>query len=379
MELVEGYTLADRLDAGRLPLAEALSAARQIAEALEAAHHKGIVHRDLKPANIKITGDGRVKVLDFGLAKAAAGAEFDKSLPTAADATRDGAIIGTAPYMSPEQARGLAVDRRTDIWAFGCILYDMLAARRAFAGDTVADIIASVIERDPDFSCLPATTPPDLVRVVRRCLVKDPAKRLHDIADARLEIEELISTPAASSPPVPRTATGRGVRIGLPAALAVGGLIAGVLLQRYALPSVASTAEAPRLTTFGLSEPAGDQLYLFVDPIKVSPDGRQIAIVTTGPQGQPRLWLRSMDAIASVASREHGRRDVSVLVDRRTRDRVRGAGRAARARSREPIGANAGAEPRQSGGRGVEPQWHDPVRRRVQRSQAHPGNRWRAV
>ena len=203
LELVEGETLARQLAQARgpqrdgrgLPLADALAIARQIAEALEAAHEKGIVHRDLKPANIKITPDGVVKVLDFGLAKAVGGDGSAPDLTQRADGddggTRDGAIIGTAAYMSPEQARGQPVDKRTDIWAFGCVLYEMLTGRVAFAGDTVSDTIAKILEREPDWSALPAATPAPIRRLLLRCLAKDPKQRLRDIGDVRIEIDAI--------------------------------------------------------------------------------------------------------------------------------------------------------------------------------------------
>ena len=188
LELVEGETLADRIGASGgiaggsvrgLPVAEVLVISRQIADALEAAHEKGIVHRDLKPANIKVTPNGAVRVLDFGLAKAA-GTENSRTDPTE---SRDGVILGTAAYMSPEQARGQTVDKRADVWAFGCVLYEMLTGRAAFAGDTVSDTIVRILERQPDWSALPADTPPALRRVLTRCLVKDARKRLRDIGD----------------------------------------------------------------------------------------------------------------------------------------------------------------------------------------------------
>ena len=172
---------------------EALAIARQITDALEAAHDKGIIHRDLKPANIKITPDGVVKVLDFGLAKAVSGDGSAPDLTHAPDVTsagqRPGAVIGTPAYMSPEQARGLPVDKRTDIWAFGCVLYQMLTGRVAFAGDTVSDSIAKILEREPDWSALPVTTPPSVRRLLFRCLTKDPKKRLRDIGDVRIELD----------------------------------------------------------------------------------------------------------------------------------------------------------------------------------------------
>jgi eukaryotic-like serine/threonine-protein kinase len=192
LELVEGETLAERIArsvgpatrSGALPVPDALVIAQQIADALDAAHEKGIVHRDLKPANIKITPDGVVKVLDFGLAKAA---RVDGSDPGLMQ-SRDGAILGTAAYMSPEQARGRNVDKRADIWAFGCVLYEMLTGHLAFAGDTASDIIAKILERDPDWSALPTATPPPIRRLLLRCLAKDPKQRLRDIGDVRSEM-----------------------------------------------------------------------------------------------------------------------------------------------------------------------------------------------
>ena len=211
LELVEGATLAERLASGPLPIREALTVARQIADALEAAHDKGIIHRDLKPANIKITPDGTVKVLDFGLAKVFAmhGSGRDLSqLPTiAVDGTGEGVVAGTAAYMSPEQARGKAVDKRTDIWAFGAVLYEILTARPAFRGETVSDTIAAVLEREPDWSATPAQTPASIRRLLQRCLEKDPKRRLRDIGDARLEIEEALGASVSSEAPAPERAS----------------------------------------------------------------------------------------------------------------------------------------------------------------------------
>src|SRR5439155_3244912 len=209
MEYVEGPTLA-----GPMPLAEALPIARQIAEALEAAHEKGIIHRDLKPANIKLTADGKVKVLDFGLAKAF---DNDPRNPSSDPAnsptltisvTRAGMILGTAGYMSPEQARGVPVDKRADIWAYGVVLYEMLTGREMFSGETVSDTLASVLKSDVDWSAIPAETTPPIHRLLRRCLERDRRKRLADIADARLEIDEaqagapLEKSAPASAPPI---------------------------------------------------------------------------------------------------------------------------------------------------------------------------------
>jgi len=192
LELVEGATLAERLAAHPLSIQEALAIARQTAAALEAAHEKGIVHRDLKPANIKITPDGTVKVLDFGLAKVFAA--DDVAQPDTLDQTREGVIAGTTAYMSPEQARGKAVDKRTDIWAFGCVLYEMLTDRTAFRRETASDTVVAILEREPDWKVLPPHTPPGIVRLLQRCLQKDPKLRLRDIGDARLEVEDALTT-----------------------------------------------------------------------------------------------------------------------------------------------------------------------------------------
>ena len=198
LELVEGPTLADRIAKGPIPIDEALPIAKQIAEALEAAHEAGVIHRDLKPANIKVREDGTVKVLDFGLAKALdTTPEGDPSQsPTlTAAATQAGVIMGTAAYMSPEQARGKSVDRRSDIWAFGVVLYEMLTGTRAFRGEAVADCLAKIIERNPDYDALPPDVPPSIRQLVFRCLEKDQRERLRDIGDARIEIKQALATP----------------------------------------------------------------------------------------------------------------------------------------------------------------------------------------
>ena len=207
LELVEGSTLEERIAAGPVPVAEALAIARQVIAALEAAHERGIVHRDLKPANIKLTPGGTVKVLDFGLAKAVADEGQTSAVaasPTVTSAaTRDGIILGTAPYMSPEQARGQLVDRRTDVWALGCVLYEMLTRQRAFGGETVSDAIVSVLEREPDYSALPPNTPSAVRRLLRRALQKDVRSRLRDIGDARLDLDEALApaAPHDANPP----------------------------------------------------------------------------------------------------------------------------------------------------------------------------------
>ncbi|HET9308282.1 MAG TPA: serine/threonine-protein kinase, partial [Candidatus Sulfotelmatobacter sp.] len=203
MELVDGPMLAQRIAQGAMSCEEALPIAKQIAEALEYAHERGIIHRDLKPANIKLTGDGQVKLLDFGLAKALEGetsAEDSQNSPTlTAAATRAGVLLGTAAYMAPEQARGKHVDRRADIWAFGCVLYEMLTGKMAFSGETVTDTLAAVIRAEPDWSALPETTPVHVRVLLQRCLQKDAKQRLRDIGDARIAIEEVLSGAAAAS------------------------------------------------------------------------------------------------------------------------------------------------------------------------------------
>jgi serine/threonine protein kinase len=207
MELVPGPTLAERLAQGRLPDQEALVIAKQIAEALEAAHDKGVIHRDLKPANIKLTLEGRVKILDFGLAKAV-GSDTGRSHPTIDEhATREGMILGTPAYMSPEQLRGKAVDKRADIWSFGCILFEMLAGRPAFAAESLADTVAAILEREPDWDSLSENLPENIRELLVRCLQKNPQRRRRDIGDVRIEIEEALKdrakSPAASTRPEP--------------------------------------------------------------------------------------------------------------------------------------------------------------------------------
>ncbi len=292
MELVEGPTLADRLAGGPIPVAEALAIAGQIAEAMDAAHEKGIIHRDLKPANIKVTLDDRVKVLDFGLAKALSVESLsDPSMsPTlTAMASQVGVILGTAAYMSPEQARGKPVDKRADIWAFGCVLYEMLTGRRPFAGDTVTDTLAAVLEREVDWARLPAATPASVRTLLRRALVKDPKRRLRDIADARIELEEsrLTATPAYERP------TGRTgsrtlvvVLAGLGVALGAAGWVVGRASRSTPLPSTPVTKLSVALDATLPAE--GEGLF------DLSPDSRRLVYAAvTG--GRPQLFLRELD------------------------------------------------------------------------------------
>jgi serine/threonine protein kinase len=232
LELVEGPTLADRLENGPLPCAEALPIARQIADALAAAHEQGVIHRDVKPANIKVRSDGTVKVLDFGLAKNVTGNLPDESEVATAEyfSTNQGQIIGTAPYMSPEQARGAAVDRRADVWAFGCVLYEMLTGKRAFPGQHVTDILAAVLRGEPDWNALPADTPTSIRRLLRRSLLKDPQDRLADMSVAQLEIDDAVGEERASERPVKPSAARTNNRNGVLAAVGILILLASISL-----------------------------------------------------------------------------------------------------------------------------------------------------
>ena len=246
MEVAEGQTLGERLAKGPLPVEEAVRIALQIAQALEVAHDKGIVHRDLKPGNVMVSPDGRVKVLDFGLAKAlgahplSGGSGIDASHSPTLAMTQAGVLLGTAGYMSPEQARGKAVDRRADIWSFGCVLYEMLAGRRAFDGETVTDVLGAIVHKEPDLASLPTHVPPRIRQLLQQCLQKDASRRLQSIGDARVALQEWLENPKEAEPPaVAATPAGRRW---LPwaAALVAGalGLLAGAtLLGRRAAPT----------------------------------------------------------------------------------------------------------------------------------------------
>src|SRR5688572_382930 len=272
LELVEGVTLAERIAGGPLPLQEALTLARQIAGALEAAHEKGIVHRDLKPANIKVTASGVVKVLDFGLAKTAAAERPAEAVPsslTADGRTRVGAVVGTAAYMSPEQARGLEVDIRTDIWAFGCVLFEMLSGRKAFGADADSDSTEKVLAREPDWAALPARTPVKVRALLRRCLEKDPARRLQTIAEAHQLADRLLGGGSLAR----RVAAAAGAA----AVLAT----AAIIYAWSQPPRQADRSEWVQLTKFAdaATQPA------------LSPDGRTLAFIrgpgsTLGSPGQ---------------------------------------------------------------------------------------------
>jgi serine/threonine-protein kinase len=294
MELVEGDDLSQRIVKGAIPLDEALPIAKQIAEALEAAHEQGFIHRDLKPANIKIRSEGTVKVLDFGLAKAmepAAGSSPSMSMSptiTTPAMTHAGMILGTAAYMSPEQARGTSVDKRTDIWAFGCVLFEMLAGRGPFARQTVSDSMAAILEREPDWTALPHATPALVQRLVARCLVKDRQQRLRDIGDARLQIDEALASPNAIAPPVVRRATARWLVLVLVLATAVA---MWVVEGRRPVPQSA----APFPARFAVAAPSGYQLDPIRSQVAVSRDGRTVVFAASRASVQ-QIFVRDIDA-----------------------------------------------------------------------------------
>jgi serine/threonine protein kinase/Tol biopolymer transport system component len=302
MELVEGDDLAQRLSRGPVPADEAFAIALQVAAGLEAAHEKGIVHRDLKPANVKVTPDGTVKVLDFGLAKAweaeAGSASLALSPTITSHHTREGVILGTAAYMSPEQARGKAVDRRTDIWAFGCLVLELLTGKQAFGGDTVTDVIAAVVTREPDWSTLPAGVRPRTREVLRRCMEKDPRKRFRDIGDVRLELEESLS--AAATAPVERESPApvRARRALVPwAAAALGLTLAAALAVAY----LKAAAVQPRSYRAHLLPPAKTSFNFDAatgGPV-LSPDGSRVVFAATDAAGRKLLWVRPLDSLTA--------------------------------------------------------------------------------
>jgi serine/threonine protein kinase/Tol biopolymer transport system component len=294
LELVEGETLADRIQRGPIPIDEALQIAKSICEALEAAHEQGIVHRDLKPANIKITPEGKVKVLDFGLAKAmeSAPATTLSNSPTllSGAASNAGVILGTAAYMSPEQAKGRTVDKRADIWAFGVVLYEMLTGRMLFSGESVSETMAFVMTKVPDWNALPAKTPPRIRELLYRCLIKEPMNRLRDIGDARIGLEEEQKPSIAMAPVSKRRERLAWVMAAIVALFATGILIAGKFLN----PRVT----APHTSRFMIEIPSNANMGpSTVAPFPtVSPDGRYVAFVAD-PGGGFRLWLRPVDSL----------------------------------------------------------------------------------
>jgi Tol biopolymer transport system component len=312
MELVEGDDLAQRIARGAIPLDELTPIARQIADALEAAHEQGIVHRDLKPANIKVRPDGTVKVLDFGLAKAMEPAAASSPPPLANSptftapphlrqgydaGTQMGLVVGTAAYMAPEQARGKTVDRRADIWAFGCVLFEMLTGRHAFEGEEISDVLASVLKAEPMWAAIPAETPASLRRLLRRCLEKDPRKRLSSIGDARLELDEPDAPRSSATAAVtPATPVRRRATAFLWPAIACAAVAAAVVLalERPREP------EAAPLRRFSLLPPPAATLYPDSTGVAISPDGSMVAFIVGDTVGSDtQLWVRSLDSLVA--------------------------------------------------------------------------------
>jgi Tol biopolymer transport system component len=296
LELVEGRSLADVIRAGALPFAEALALARQILDALETAHEKGIVHRDLKPANIMVRADGLAKVLDFGLARVAVDPSIDISdspTKTSSSPTEAGAILGTAAYMSPEQAKGQLADRRSDVWAFGCVFYEMLTGRRAFAGDGPSDILAAVLRGDPDWSALPHDVPPGVRTLIQRCLARDRKARVPEIASVRFMLDDAVAPVGAAASAskaiavTPSRERGWMALAILMAMIAVGAG-AWMLLRPARSPSPAGVVQ------FTMPPPEGEQFTPGFSMAAISPDGQRIAFTTTiGAKSQ--LWVRNLD------------------------------------------------------------------------------------
>ncbi len=317
MELVEGEGLDQRISSRSLSIEESLSVSRQIAEALEAAHEKGIVHRDLKPANVKITPDGRVKLLDFGLAKifeseaTVSNPSISVSPTLTARATAAGVILGTAAYMSPEQARGKPVDKRADVWAFGCVLFEMLAGKKAFEGETVSDTLAAILRGEPDWSALPPGTPERVKEILRKCLRRDAKQRLHDIADARLDLEELgvasasgtftfEEKPANPSPTVASAewaSRERGSKKSL--SLYLSWAVAAAFAAAAGALALRARAPEERVYRAAINSPEGTTFVFDTTqpgPPALSPDGRKLAFTARGADSRVRLYVRSLDS-----------------------------------------------------------------------------------
>ncbi len=298
MELVEGPTLADRIKQGPIPIDDALLIARQMCDALEYAHEHGIVHRDLKPANVKVTRDDTVKILDFGLAKAIEGdtaaTDVANSPTISRMATQAGVLLGTAAYMSPEQAKGKVVDRRADIWAFGCVLYEMLTGKMTFPGEVVTETLAAVLKNEPDWSQLPAATPMRVRVLLQRCLQKDPKQRLRDIGDARISLDEVI-TGAPDSAALPPSAAAKGSRwIWLFSGVAAVFILATALLA-FLYFRQAHTAALVQAVRFEV--PLPEKTSFTGGAPSLSPDGRKLAFIATGADALSHLWVRSLDTV----------------------------------------------------------------------------------
>ena len=369
MELVEGDDLSQRIRLGAIPLDEALPIAKEIAEALEAAHEQGIIHRDLKPANVKVRPDGTVKVLDFGLAKAmepTAGSSPSVSQSptiTTPAMTQFGMILGTAAYMSPEQARGKAADKRSDVWAFGCVLYEMLTGKRVFEGEDVSDTLAAVLRGEPDWDALATAAPPSIRSLIKRCLEKNRRERISDIAVVRFILDEPIA--AAMSPPAVIATSRRRSAMLWKAATALALTTLGGLTGWYLARS--ATPEVTRFLVFPPEKNAfcDARLGLGYASAILSPDGRRLAFTAVDAGGRTLLWVRAITSLTAEPLAGTDDAATSLLVARQPLHRLFHTGKAhedrCQRRSAAAVVCLPQSEYRRSGGH-MEPSGDDHLR-----------------